>query len=155
MLEVGCGAPDFETALDDGTPFRLSDLRGQKNVVLYFYPSDFSIGCTAQACSFHDSYDQVQRHDAIILGVSRDSQERHASFREKHGLKFSLISDPRGAIAELYDVKSSIPKIRPRVTYIIDKQGVIRSVFRHDLAIGRHLRDTLEALQELQGAGAA
>lgn len=150
MLAVHSIAPDFESTLDDGTPFRLYEMRGQKNVVLYFYPADFTGGCTAQACSFRDNYAAVKGYDAIIIGVSGDSQESHVSFRDKHNLGFPLISDPDRAVAGLYEVKSSLPMMRPRITYVIDKQGVIRAAFRHDLAIGRHLSDTLEALEQLQ-----
>src|SRR5690606_6970381 len=121
-----------------------------KNVVLYFYPADFTGGCTAQACSFRDNYDTIKRFDAVIVGVSGDSAESHVSFREQHGLGFPLISDPDRTLAELYDVKTSVPKLRPRVTYVIDKQGVIRAAFRHDIAIGRHLSDTLDALEALE-----
>jgi peroxiredoxin Q/BCP len=153
MLRPGSFAPDFETVLDDGTPFRLSAMRGEKNVVLYFYPADFTGGCTREACSFRDSYDQVQRYDAVILGVSRDSPQRHIEFREAHGLKFPLISDPQGGIASLYDVSSMVPLVRPRITYVIDKQGVIGAAIRHDIAIGRHLPDTLRALDEIEGVG--
>lgn len=152
MLKVDQPAPDFETVLDDGSPFRLSDLRGDKNVVLYFYPADFTGGCTAQACSFRDNYDAVKAFDAVIVGVSGDSSESHRSFREKHSLGFPLIADEDRRIADLYEVKSSLPMLRPRVTYVIDKQGVIRAAFRHDLAIGRHLVDTLAALEKLEAS---
>jgi len=150
MLKVNQQAPDFETTLDDGTPFRLSDLRGDKNIVLYFYPADFTGGCTAQACSFRDNYSTVKRYDAVIIGVSGDTPESHVSFREQHNLEFPLVSDPDRKLAQLYDVRTSVPKLRPRVTYVIDKQGVIRAAFRHDIAIGRHLSDTLDALEALQ-----
>jgi peroxiredoxin Q/BCP len=150
MLQSGLPAPDFSARLADGGEFRLSALRGVKNVVLYFYPKDFSQGCTRQACSFRDSYAAVQAHDAVVVGVSRDSEASHASFRQEHGLGFPLISDEDGRLGELYDVKGVLPLLRPRVTYVIDKRGVIRSAFRHDVAIGRHLSDTLAALEKLQ-----
>jgi len=143
-------APDFTARLDDGTEFRLAEMRGARNVVLYFYPKDFTQGCTRQACSFRDSYASVQAYDAVIVGVSRDSGASHASFKQEHGLAFPLISDADGRVSDLYDVKSALPLIRPRVTYVIDKQGVIRSAFRHDLAIGRHLSDTLAALESIE-----
>jgi peroxiredoxin Q/BCP len=149
VLQLGTPAPDFTARLDDGSEFRLAALRGEKNVVLYFYPKDFSQGCTKQACSFRDSYAAVQACDAVIVGVSRDSEASHASFKREHGLSFPLISDADGRLSELYDVKSVLPLVRPRVTYVIDKQGVIRSAFRHDVAIGRHLSDTLTALESL------
>ena len=93
MLKIGTQAPDFETTLDDGTPFRLSGLLGSKNLVLYFYPADFTAGCTSQACSFRDNYDTIQAYDAIIVGVSKDSSEKHGAFRAEHGLGFPLIAD--------------------------------------------------------------
>lgn len=151
MLAPGTVAPDFTARLDDGSEFRLAEMRGPKNVVLYFYPKDFSQGCTRQACAFRDSYAAVQAYDAVIIGVSRDSEASHASFKQEHALSFPLISDADGRLSDLYDVKSVMPVIRPRVTYVIDKQGVIRSAFRHDLAIGRHLSDTLAALESIEG----
>jgi peroxiredoxin Q/BCP len=155
MLAPGTPAPDFNARLDDGSEFSLSALRGQKNVVLYFYPKDFSGGCTKQACSFRDSYAAVQAYDALIVGVSRDSEASHQAFKREHALSFPLISDPDGRIADLYDVNSVLPLVRPRVTYVIDKQGVIRSAFRHDVAIGRHLSDTLAALEALSSPAGA
>lgn len=149
MLGIGTQAPDFETTLDDGTRFRLSDLRGSRNLVLYFYPADFTAGCTSQACSFRDNYDAIQKYDAVIVGVSKDPAEKHVSFRERHNLGFPLIADEDRAIAKQYEATSRLP-IPPRITYVIDKQGVIRAAFRHDLAIGRHLGDTLDALEAIQ-----
>ena len=154
LLAAGTRAPDFTARLDDGSEFHLADQLGQKNLVLYFYPKDGSAGCTAQACSFRDSYAAIGAHDAIIVGVSSDSEDSHRSFREEHALSFPLIADQDGRLRELYDVRSLLPFIRPRITYVIDKHGVIRAAFRHDVAIGRHLTDTLAALEALQGATA-
>jgi thioredoxin-dependent peroxiredoxin len=154
MLPVGSQAPDFTARLDDGSEFRLSAVRGDKHVVLYFYPKDGTAGCTAEACAFRDNYAAIGAFDAIILGVSVDSEDSHRSFKEHNALGFPLISDPDGRLYALYDVKSVLPLIRPRVTYVIDKQAVIRAAFRHDLAIGRHLKDTLETLEALQADAA-
>jgi len=150
VLQPGQPAPEFEAKLDDGSTFRLADHRGKRNVVLYFYPSDFSSGCTAQACWFRDSYASIGAYDAIIVGVSRDSAESHRAFKEKYSLAYPIITDPDGALAETFDVRSSLPLIRPRVTYVIDKAGVVRAAFRHDVAIGRHLKDTLAALEAIK-----
>jgi peroxiredoxin Q/BCP len=147
MLPLHTLAPDFDATLDTGEAFRLSQLRGEKDVVLYFYPRDFSRGCTTQACSFRDNYSEIREHDAVIIGVSGDSVESHRDFKEAHALPFPIISDPDGRLRDLYDVRSAIPLLRPRVTYVIDKQGIIRAAFRHDVAIGRHLSDTLAALE--------
>jgi peroxiredoxin Q/BCP len=150
VLAVGSPAPDFAATLDDGSAFQLSSVQGEKHVVLYFYPKDGSAGCTAQACSFRDSYAAIGAHDAVLIGVSGDSEASHRQFKEHHALDFPLISDGDGRLRDLYDVKGTLPVMRPRITYVIDKQGVIRSAFRHDLAIGRHLGDTLAALASLQ-----
>jgi thioredoxin-dependent peroxiredoxin len=150
MLRVNSPAPDFEATLDDGSPFRLSGLRGEKNVVLYFYPKDFSGGCTRQACSFRDNYNAVKGYDAVIIGVSSDDEESHRRFKEEHSLPFPIITDPDRKVSELYGLRPILGLIRPRATYVIDKQGVIRKAFQHNVFIGRHLSDTLEALDQLQ-----
>jgi peroxiredoxin Q/BCP len=154
MLKTQTPAPDFEALLDNGDTFRLSALRGDKNVVLYFYPKDFSRGCTAQACSFRDNYGAVQDHDAVIIGLSGDSAESHREFREVHRLPFPIIADGDGKLRELYEVTSAIRLLTPRITYVIDKAGIIRAAFRHDIAIGRHLEDTLAALEQIEAAPA-
>jgi len=147
MLAVGSQAPDFTATLDDGTPFRLADHRGARNVVLYFYPKDFTPGCTKEACGFRDSYDAINAYDAVIVGVSGDSESTHASFRDKYGLPFPLIADPEKELLAKYDARGGLLAFMPpRVTYVIDKEGVIRAAMRHDLFVGRHVREVLEAL---------
>jgi peroxiredoxin Q/BCP len=152
MLEVGTIAPDFEATLDDGTLFRLSDLRGKKNVVLYFYPAAFSGGCTRQACQFRDSYDAISDYDAVIIGVSKDTASKHTAFRERYNLGFPMIGATDGLLRN-YDVKTFLG-YRARITYVIDKSGVIRSAFRHDIAIGRHVDDVLAALSQIEARAA-
>lgn len=152
MLKEGTDAPEFEVTLDNGEAFRLSDERGRRNVVLYFYPKDFTPGCTREACAFRDSYAEIERHDAVILGVSTDSTESHQAFREKHELPFPLIPDPEKRIVSLYKAHALLGLMTARVTYVIDKEGVIRAAFRHDFTAGRHLPETLDALASIQGA---
>ena len=152
MLKKGSQAPDFEGELDDGGTFRLSDLRGKKNVVLYFYPKDFTPGCTREACMFQENYAEVEQYDAVIVGVSADAADSHRAFRAKHGLGFPLIADTNKKIAKAYDAKGFLGLIAVRVTYVIDKTGLIRSVIRHDLAIGRHMPEVLDALRTIQAA---
>lgn len=152
MLETGTEAPDFTATLDDGSTFRLSNYRGKKNVVLYFYPKDFSGGCTREACSFRDNYDVISRYDAIIVGVSSDDEASHRGFREKHGLPFPLIADTDGTLAETYAGRSMFGLLRTRATYVIDKQGIIRDVLKHDILIGRHVPEVVEALERIGGA---
>lgn len=154
MLKTGTEAPDFEATLDDGRRFSLAEQRGSKHVVLYFYPKDFTPGCTAEACSFRDNYGAIAKHDAIIVGVSSDDAASHGEFRSKHELPFPLISDPDGQLRELYDAKGWIPWMPPRVTYVIDKDGVIRAAMRHDFKVSAHVPEVLEALEKL-GTNAA
>lgn len=152
MLKVGTQAPDFTAKLDDGTSFTLSAYRGQKHVVLYFYPKDFTAGCTAQACSFRDNYSAIAANDAIIVGLSADGGDSHSSFREKHTLPFPLIADPDRAVQDLYGVKGWVPWMPPRITYIIDKDGVIRAAIRHDFRVKEHVPEVIAALKALEPA---
>lgn len=149
MLKEGTQAPDFDAEMAGGERFQLSSFRGQKHVVLYFYPKDFTPGCTKEACSFRDNYSQVEEHDAVIVGVSNDSAESHDSFRERHELPFPLVPDPGKRLIKLYEADGFLGMTTARITYVIDKEGTIRKAFRHDFAIGRHLDDTLNALRSL------
>ena len=101
MVAEGQPAPDFELQSDSGETVRLSDLRG-KPVVLYFYPKDDTPGCTTQACSIRDEWSEFERAGAVVLGVSPDSEESHAKFRQKHGLPFTLLADPDHQLTEQY-----------------------------------------------------
>jgi peroxiredoxin Q/BCP len=150
MLAVGSTAPDFTATLDDGSSFQLADYRGRQNVVLYFYPKDFTRGCTKEACSFRDNFEAITALGAVIVGVSADSNDSHQSFRDEYKLPFPLIADRERALVKLWDVRGLIPGMIQRVTYVIDKNGVIRAAFRHELAIGRHTTKILEALAAIE-----
>ena len=150
MLAVGAVAPDFSATLDDGTPFKLSEFRGKQNVVLYFYPKDFTPGCTKEACSFRDNYAEIAAYDAVIYGVSGDSTDSHARFRETHSLPFPLIPDPGKEIIRLYEAKGTFGLMTARATYVIDKTGVIRAAIRHDFRVSEHVPEVLAALEAFQ-----
>jgi peroxiredoxin Q/BCP len=122
---VGEPAPDFELTSDSGTKVKLSALRGQR-VVVYFYPKDDTPGCTTQACGFRDNYVNIQEKNAIVLGISPDSEKSHVRFKTKFNLPFTLLADEDHAVAEAYGVwgeKSMMGK-----TYM----GIIRSHFVAD-----------------------
>ncbi|MCH8850264.1 MAG: peroxiredoxin [Chloroflexi bacterium] len=152
MLKEGTAAPEIEATLDDGEAFSLAGFRGKKNVVLYFYPKDFTPGCTKEACAFRDSYDEVEQYDAVVVGVSTDSTESHKAFREKHELPFPLIPDPDKRIVKLYEAKGLLGLMTARMTYVIDKEGTIRKALRHDFAVGKHLPAVIDALKSIQGS---
>lgn len=102
-LKVGDMAPDFEAVTETGATIRLSSLRGKK-VILYFYPKDDTPGCTTQSCGFRDNYPVIEEKNAVVLGVSPDSQKSHQKFKTKFNLPFTLIVDDNHAIAEAYGV---------------------------------------------------
>lgn len=124
-LTVGTKAPAFTTKDDQGNTVSLSDFAG-KVVVLYFYPKDDTPGCTKEAQSFRDNYEEYQGKDIVVLGVSNDDEASHTRFKEKYGLPFSLLADTDRSISQAYDVDGGgYPK---RVTYLIDGEGVITHV---------------------------
>ncbi|MFM7136901.1 MAG: peroxiredoxin, partial [Planctomycetota bacterium] len=118
----GSKAPDFTTVAHDGSPVRLSALKG-RTVVLYFYPKDDTPGCTVEACGFRDAHAEFGRQQAVVLCVSPDSPRSHVKFREKHGLPFTLLADENHAIAEKYGAW------RPKSMYGRSYMGIARSTF--------------------------
>lgn len=124
-LAVGTIAPDFTVKDTNGNTVKLSDFKG-KTVVLYFYPKDDTPGCTKEAQSFRDAYDEYKGKDMVVLGVSMDDEASHKAFTEKYGLPFQLLADVDGAITKAYDVDGG--GYAKRVTYIIDSEGKISRV---------------------------
>ncbi|GMV85061.1 MAG: peroxiredoxin [Dehalococcoidia bacterium] len=150
MLKIGTTAPQFTATLDNGETFNLGEWRGRKHVVLYFYPKDDSPGCTREACGFRDNYEPITALDAIVVGVSADSADSHQMFREKHALPFPLIPDTDKQVSKLYDARGLLGLTTARITYVIDRQGIIRGAFRHEVrGIGDHIADAVRTLQEI------
>ncbi len=137
-------APLFESITDAGEKFSLSDFRGKSNVVLYFYPKDFTMGCTKEACSFRDNWDRVTALGATVIGISADDPETHAKFKKEHSLQFTLVSDQNNGIRKLYGVEGRF--IPSRITFVIDKRGKIRSIFNSQLNVTKHIENALESL---------
>lgn len=134
MLEVGVKAPEFELQDKDGNLVSLSDFKNKK-VVLYFYPKDNTPGCTKQACSFRDNYEEFKSKDIVVIGISKDTVKSHARFAEKNELPFILLADPELEVIQAYDVwkeKKLYGKVSMgvvRTTYIIDENGMIEKVY--------------------------
>ena len=131
VLKVGDEAPDFETEDDTGKRFKLSEYRGKK-LVLYFYPKDFTPGCTAEACSLRDSYKLFEGSGIPIFGISGGTVELHQKFRNKYNLPFNILMDEELNIAKLYDAYgklSIIGAVAKRITYLIDEKGIIEGIF--------------------------
>ncbi|KAH3759370.1 alkyl hydroperoxide reductase [Pelomyxa schiedti] len=148
MVKAGDTAPNFELPDQDGNIVRLSDLRGQI-VVLYFYPRDETPGCTAEACSFRDSFHVFKTAGARVIGVSSDSVDTHKKFATNHGLPFTLLSDENQAIRQAYGVGSTLFLIPGRVTYVIDKSGIVRYTFSSQFNAAKHVQEALKVVQQL------
>ena len=147
-LKVGDTAPDFSLLDERGLPVSLKDYLGKKVVVLYFYPKDFTPGCTAEACSFRDDYKPIQDKGAVVIGVSLDSVESHLKFSEKYMLPFTILSDHKKEVAKAYGVLGVGGFLAKRVTFIINKGGKITHVFTK-VYVKQHSEKVLKALEEL------
>jgi peroxiredoxin Q/BCP len=149
VIKVGEPAPDFRLPALRGGEVALSDFRGKKNVVLFFYPRDESPGCTVEACTFRDAYEDFVEAGAEVIGISSDSVDAHASFAARHKLPMQLVSDAGGKVRGDYGVKSTLGMIPGRETFIIDKQGIVRHVFRSQIRVKNHVAESLAVLQTL------
>jgi peroxiredoxin Q/BCP len=148
-VNVGDKAPDFTLDSQTGENVTLSDFFGKKNVVLYFYPKDETPGCTREACTFRDSYELFTDLGAEVIGVSADTVESHKAFAEHHNLPFTLLSDLDNNVRKLYGATSTLGFIPGRVTFIIDKKGVVRHVFSSQLQPEKHIEEAKEVLKRI------
>jgi peroxiredoxin Q/BCP len=146
-LKVGDRAPDFSATTGDGTPVRLADFLGKRALVLFFYPKDGTSICTAEACAFRDSYDKFVQAGADVIGVSSDDEASHQSFAKEHKLSFPLISDAKGELRKTFAVPKTLGLFPGRVTYVIDKEGIIRQIFSSQFASDEHVRQALTAVE--------
>ncbi|AIZ64117.1 alkyl hydroperoxide reductase [Hymenobacter sp. DG25B] len=150
MLQVGNSAPDFTLKTTTGETFRLSEQRGKRSVVLYFYPKDDTPGCTAEACSFRDQYEDFKDLGAEVVGISSDSEASHQKFTQKHRLPFPLLADEGGKVRKLYEVPRALLGIIPgRVTFVIDKEGVIQYIFNSLNRATDHVANAKQVLTTL------
>ncbi|MET0343606.1 MAG: peroxiredoxin [Polyangiales bacterium] len=148
-LKVGGAAPDFSLRDQNGTIVRLSDYRGKKSVVVYFYPKDDTPGCTKESCSFRDQYTAFTDAGAEVIGISSDSQASHRAFADKYSLPFSLLSDEGGKVRAAYGVPSAFGVVPGRVTYVIDKAGVVQHAFNSQIDAARHVDEALGVLKRV------
>jgi len=147
-IEIGSKAPDFQLPDQEGKERSLSSFAG-KYLVLYFYPKDFTPGCTAESCGFRDSYEAFQGLDCHIVGISKDSPESHARFIGEYKLPFILLTDKDDHVRKLYEVKSTLGIIPGRATYLIDPEGVVRHYYASQTQATKHVTQALQALKDL------
>ena len=150
-LKTGNTAPDFTLQSSSGEPFTLSKALGKTSIVLFFYPKDFSPGCTTEVCTFRDAYSVFKEAGAEVIGISSDSIESHKGFIKEHKLPFKLLSDEKGEVRKLYKIKSSGGLIPGRVTFVLDKKGVIQYMFSSQLEAKRHVEETLKIVRNNKG----
>jgi peroxiredoxin Q/BCP len=149
-LTIGDIAPDFALPDQANRSVHFAEVLGKGPVVLFFYPRDYSAGCTAEACAFRDSYEAFQEAGAIVIGVSADSTRSHESFALRYRLPYLLLSDKEGLAQKLYGVPKTFGIVRSRVTFVMDSQGIIRHIFSSQLNINKHIDDALRVIRRLQ-----
>lgn len=149
-VKPGEKAPDFTLPDQSGNEVSLSDFHGKKSVVLYFYPKDDTPGCTRESCAFRDAYEDLTDAGAEVIGVSSDSPESHRKFAERRRLPFSLLSDRGGKVREKYGVPSTMGLLPGRVTFVIDREGIVRHVFNSQFNVTKHVTEATRIIQELR-----
>ena len=149
-IRVGNRAPDVTLVDPAGATVRLADLIGGKVIVLYFYPRDETAGCTIEACAFRDAYQDFVDAGAEVIGVSRDDGESHRRFAAAHQLPFRLLSDVDGSAHRRFGVKQHLGGlVRDRISFVIDRAGVVRMMFDSKLRFQAHVGKALEVVRTL------
>jgi peroxiredoxin Q/BCP len=138
MLEIGSRAPEFVLPNDEGGESSLSDLLENGPLILYFYPADFTPGCTKEACSIRDIHNDIQSVGLQVAGISPQDEDSHQRFREEHQLPFILLSDPEKVAIKMYDVDGPFGIGVRRATFLINQDRKIQDAVMADVRIGRH-----------------
>jgi peroxiredoxin Q/BCP len=150
-IKVGDTIPCIILKDQNGNLYDLKTQTSGKNVVIFFYPKDDSPGCTEQACSFRDQYQDFSDANAIVIGISGQSVESHKKFAEKHRLTYTLLSDEGNKVRKQFGVPTSFFGLLPgRVTYVIDKEGRVLYIFNSQTKVNQHVEKTLSILKELK-----
>jgi len=149
VLAPGTPIPDLALISTTGETVRLRSYVGAKTIVIYFYPKDQTPGCTKQACGFRDAYEQFTAAGAEVIGISASPTETHVAFRATHKLPFILLSDVDGKAREAFGIGKTLG-VSDRVTYVVDRDGLVRFAFESLLRVQKHITDALEMVQELE-----
>ena len=147
-LQIGDTIPNFTAKDTNNNDFDSTTIVGKKPVVFYFYPKDNTPGCTAQACSFRDQYEDFTDLGAEVIGISSDSVASHDKFSKRYKLPFLLLSDENAKLRKLFGVKTNLLGLIPgRVTYVVDNEGVIQLIFDSMMAT-KHISKALDFLKK-------
>jgi peroxiredoxin Q/BCP len=148
-ITKGSKIPAFRLKDQDGNWLDINDLIEEKNLVIYFYPKDDTPGCTKEACSFRDQFEDFKDVGAEVTGISADSVESHRQFADKHRLKFRLLSDTDNQVRKAFGVPAGFLGLLPgRVTYIVDKTGTVQHIINSQLDATKHVTEALKILKE-------
>lgn len=149
-LRPGDKMPLFELMDQNGELYRMEDVVGEKNLVVYFYPKDDTPGCTKEACKFRDDFEVFTDLNALVIGISGDSPESHQEFKEKYNLPFTLLSDEESKVQELFGVGGEFMGLIPgRVTFVIDQEGVVQYTFNSMSNAEQHVDEARKILDKL------
>jgi len=149
-IQMGDKIPEFSLKNQNDDDFSISSLIGRKVLVIYFYPKDYTPGCTKEACSFRDSYEVFKTMDAEVIGISDDSVSRHLKFSKTYKLPFILLSDSSNKVRKLFGVPGNLLGLIPgRVTYVVDKKGVVVLIF-DSMNASTHIKKAKESIGKLQ-----
>lgn len=149
-IKVGDKMPIFGAKDQDGNDFYIESVLHKKILVIYFYPKDETPGCTRQACSFRDEYEDIKNAGAEVIGISADSSKSHKKFAQNHKLPYKLLSDNDKSIRKLFGVPSVMLGLIPgRVTYVVDLKGIVQMVY-NSMDASQHIPKSLEAIQKLK-----
>ena len=154
MLKPGIEAPGFTLPDHDGRPRRLSDLVAEGPLILYFYPADFTPGCTREACDLRDLHARILSAGLRVFGVSPQSPDSHRRFRKEHALPFTLLSDEDKVAIKAYDVEGPLGIGVRRATYLIEARGRIADAVLADFNVGKHQAFVERAISAREGRGA-
>ena len=149
-MKKGDKIPAFSLPDQDGKTINISDFTSKQPLVIYFYPKDETPGCTKEACTFRDAIKDFEQLNAKVIGISADSVKSHKAFAENHNLNFTLLSDENKQVRKLLQVPSDVfGLLDGRVTYVVDKNGVVQHIFKSQLNAAKHVEEAKKALESL------
>jgi len=150
MIQISDKCPDFQLPDATGKMIQISELIGKKKLVIYFYPKDDTPGCTKEACSFRDSYEDFKNFDCEVIGISSEDEQKHAAFASRHKLPFILLSDKDKVARKLFGVPGNLFVLIPgRVTYIIGLDGIVKGIYNSQTNPLGHIEKALELIKSM------
>ncbi len=147
-IEVGNTVPAFTLIDQNGNLFTVNDEINQP-MVIYFYPKDDTPGCVKEACKFRDDFEKFTDLGSLVIGISSDNVASHKKFEEKYNLPFILLADTENKVRKLFGVPNSLIFLPGRVTYIVDKNGIVQYIFNSQFGAEKHIKNALKKLKEI------